>query len=216
MAVENGRWVQTRRDVKPGIVTSSLLRSSAHSSVAAVGEQRAWWMNRLYSAAVEVALTLAAIAMGRSVVGALVGMFGDGVAARGIIQSSVRVHLLVHSTVRPRYEIVHPNLPKVISHPALQSVMTEMREWDAKLGMMWARRVAAGSAGMPNVHVCIDVMRSPFGSRATIGLVIGVMLVAGANDVRKWLVAPESRIAQFSMVSMAKLMVQSRAAAARA
>ena len=152
-------------------------------------------MNRAYSAVVEVASTLAAIAMGRSVVGAVVGVAGGGVTVRGIIQSPVRVHLLAHSTVRPRYEIVHPILPKVISQPALQSVTTEMREWDAKLGMMWARRAAAGSAGISNVHVCVDVTRSPLGSRATMGLVVGVMLVAGAIDVRKWLVAPESRIA---------------------
>ena len=86
-------------------------------------------------------------------------------------------------------------MPKVISQPALHSVTTEMREWDAKLGMMWARRAAAGSAGISNVHVCVDVTRSPLGSRATMGLVVGVMLVAGSIDVRKWLVAPESRIA---------------------
>jgi len=56
-------------------------------------------MNRVYSTAVEVASTLAANAMGRSVVGALVGVVGGGVAVRGIIQSPVQVHLLVHSTV---------------------------------------------------------------------------------------------------------------------
>jgi hypothetical protein len=82
--------------------------------------------------------------------------------------------------------------------------------------MMWARRAAAGSAGMSNVHVCVDVTRSPLGSRATMGLVVGVMLVAGAIDVRKWLVAPELRIAQFLTASMSKSMVRSRAAAARA
>ena len=89
--------------MKPGIVASSLLRSSAHSRVAAVGEQRAWWMNCAYSPAVEVASTLAAIAMGRSMVGAVVGVAGGGVTVRGIIQSPVRVHLLAHSTVRPRF-----------------------------------------------------------------------------------------------------------------
>ena len=53
--------------------------------------------------------------------------------------------------------MVHPILVKAISQPALQSVTTEMREWDAKLGMMWVRRAAAGSAGMSNVHVCVEV-----------------------------------------------------------
>jgi len=86
-------------------------------------------------------------------------------------------------------------LPKVISQPALQSVTTEMREWDTKLGMMWARQAAAGSARISNVHVCVDVTRSPLGSWATMGLVVVVMLATGAIDVRKWLVAPELRIA---------------------
>jgi hypothetical protein len=69
---------------------------------------------------------------------------------------------------------------------------------------------------MSNVHVCVDVTRSPLGSRATMGLVVGVMLVAGAVNVRKWLVVPESRMAQFLRASTSKFMVRSRAAAARA
>ncbi len=105
---------------------------------------------------------------------------------------------------------------KAILQPALQSVTTEMREWDAELGMMWARQAAAGSAGMSNVHVCVEVARSPLGSRATMGLVVGVMLVVGVINVRKWLVAPESRMAQFLRASMSTFTLQSRAAAARA
>ncbi len=105
---------------------------------------------------------------------------------------------------------------KAISQPALQSVMTKMREWDTKLGMMWARQAAAGSAGMSNLHVCIDVTCSPLGSQATTGLVVGVMLVAGAANVRKWLVAPESRMAQSLRASTSNFTVRSRAAAARA
>ncbi len=69
---------------------------------------------------------------------------------------------------------------------------------------------------MSNVHMCVDVTPSPLGSRATMGLVVGVMLVAGAVDVRKWLVAPESRMAQFLRASTSNSMVRSRAAAARA
>ncbi len=69
---------------------------------------------------------------------------------------------------------------------------------------------------MSNVHVCVDVMRSPLGSRAMMGLVVGVMLVVGAVDVRKWLVVPESRIAQFLTASMSNWTVRSRAAAVRA
>ena len=69
---------------------------------------------------------------------------------------------------------------------------------------------------MFNVHVCVEVTRSPLGSRAMMGLVVGVMLVTGAIDVRKWLVAPESRMAQFLRASMSTFTVQSRAAAVRA
>ncbi len=69
---------------------------------------------------------------------------------------------------------------------------------------------------MSNVHVCVDVTCSPLGSRAMMGLVVEVMLVVGAIDVRKWLVAPESRMAQFLRASMSTFTVQSRAAAARA
>ena len=78
------------------------------------------------------------------------------------------------------------------------------------------RRAAAGSMEISNVHVCVDVTRSPLGSRAVMGLVVGVMLVAGAVDVRKWLVAPESRIAQSLTVLMSRWTVRSRAVAARA
>ena len=187
--------MQTRRDVKPGMVANFLLCSSARSNDVAGGEQRAWCTKRVYSAAVDVTSTLVAITTGRLSVGVLLGVVGGVVALRGIIQSPVRVHLLAHSTTQPRYDMVHPILVKAISQPVLQSVTTKMREWDAKLGMMWARRAAAGSAGMSNVHVCVDITRSPLGSRATMGLVVGVMLVAGAIGVRKWLVAPELRMA---------------------
>jgi hypothetical protein len=69
---------------------------------------------------------------------------------------------------------------------------------------------------MSNMHVCVDIMRSPLGSRATMGLVVRVMLVAGAVNMRKWLVVPESRMAQFLRASTSKFTVQCRAAAARA
>jgi hypothetical protein len=213
-----GAWEMgaDKANMKPGMVTNSLLCSSARSNDVAGGEQRAWCTKRAYSAAVDVASTLAAIATGRLSVGALVGVVGGVVAGRGIIQSPVWVHLLAHSTTRPRYDMVHPILVKAISQPALQSVTTEIREWDARLGMMWARRAAVGSMGMSNSHVWVDVTRAPLGSRATMGVLVGVMLVAGAVDVRKWLVAPESRMAQFLTAVMSRLTVRRRAAAARA
>ena len=42
---------------------------------------------------------------------------------------------------------------------------------------------------------------SPLGSCAMRGTVAGMLLVAGASVVRKWLVALKSRMAQFLMVS---------------
>ena len=73
VAVESERCVQTRHAEKPGIVASSLLCSSARSNVVEGGKQRAWWINHAYLAAVEVALTLVAMVMGRSLVSVMVG-----------------------------------------------------------------------------------------------------------------------------------------------
>ncbi len=57
---------------------------------------------------------------------------------------------------------------------------------------------------------------SPLGRRAMRGTVAGMMLVAGASVVRKWLVAPESRIAQFLMVAASVEIVLRRMVAASA
>jgi hypothetical protein len=50
------------------------------------------------------------------------------------------------------------------------------------------------------MHVWVDDTRSPLGRRAMSGTMAGRMLVTGAAVVRKWLVAPESRIAHSLMV----------------
>ena len=44
VAVEQGKWVQIKVGVRPGMVMSSVLRSSAWSSVAVGGEHKIWWM----------------------------------------------------------------------------------------------------------------------------------------------------------------------------
>jgi hypothetical protein len=72
---------------------------------------------------------------------------------------------------------------------------------NARPGMMWALLAAAGSSGRSRVQVCVDWTLSPFGRRATRGTVAAQIFVAGALVVRKWLVAPESRIAHCLMVS---------------
>ncbi len=137
-------------------------------------------------------------------------------ACSGIIHRPVRVHLFPHIIVRPRCVMVHPIFVKSTSHPALHSVTTLMRECDAKPGMMWARRAAAGRPGRSNIPVCVDRTCSPLGSRATIGFWVGWMLVTCAPVVRKLLVAPESKMAHLLMVSMSMLTVRRSLAAARA
>ena len=44
VAVEHGRWFLINVIVKPGMVASSSLRSSAQRSVDAGGEHMIWWM----------------------------------------------------------------------------------------------------------------------------------------------------------------------------
>jgi hypothetical protein len=44
VAVERGRWFLINVVVRPGMVASSLLRSSAQRSVDAGGEHMIWWM----------------------------------------------------------------------------------------------------------------------------------------------------------------------------
>ncbi len=64
------------------------------------------------------------------------------------------------------------------------------------------------------MQVCIDSTLTPFGRRATRGTLAAHMLVAGALVVRKWFVAPKSRIAHHLMVSALVEMVFRRTAAA--
>ena len=117
-------------------------------------------------------LALAAISVGGCTAGMSVGVV-VAIAASGINHSPVRVHLLAHRTMRPRCKMVHSVLMNALLQPALHSVTTKMREWDAKLGMMWAWQAAGGSAGMSNVHVCVDFTRSPLGRRAMMGVAVG-------------------------------------------
>ncbi len=105
---------------------------------------------------------------------------------------------------------------KVTVHPALHMVTTERREWDARPGMMWAALALTKSAGRSRVQVCVDCTLSPLGRRAMRGTVAGMMLVVGALVVRKWLVAPESRMAHCLMVAASVVIVLRRMEAARA
>ncbi len=105
---------------------------------------------------------------------------------------------------------------KVIVHPALHMVTTERREWDARPGMMWAALAPTGSAGRSRVQVCVDCTLLPLGRWAMRGTVAGMMMVADALAVRKWLVAPELRMAHCLMVAALVVIVLRRMEAARA
>ncbi len=169
-------------------------------------------MNLAYSLGDEVSRTCVIFAMCCAVggvVGFMIGGVGRCRSISGIIHSPVLVHLLPHSIVRPLYLIVHPILLNVTSQPALQRLTTEMRECDARLGSMWACRACSGRASMSNLHVCVVQMRSPFGSWARMGAFVGCLSVKGAVVVRKWLLAPESTIAQSHAVLSLSEMVLS-------
>jgi hypothetical protein len=91
VAVEGGRWCMIRWGVRPGIVMSLELCVRARRSVGLGGEHNAWWIKRPWSPAMEVAATLAAMAVwGTAVVSAVVsGILGT----RGIIHNPVQLHL---------------------------------------------------------------------------------------------------------------------------
>jgi hypothetical protein len=108
-----------------------------------------------------------------------------GVGQRGIIHNPVRVHLVPQIITLPRFMIVHPILVKTTLQPALHRVTTEIWEWEARLGMIWACCTEAGRAGMSRVHMCVECTRLPFGIRAMMGLLVGRMLITGAAGVRK-------------------------------
>jgi hypothetical protein len=82
--------------------------------------------------------------------------------------------------------------------------------------MMWVAWVHGGNKGILMVHVCVACTCLPLGRREMMGLVIGKMLVAGALVVRKWLVAPELRMACRLMVLALVMIVFNRTEAAKA
>ncbi len=132
----------------------------------------------------EVASTLAVITVGSGLAGLLLAVDG-GVGQRGIIHNPVRVHLLPQRMILPQYPIAKPILVKATLQPALHRVRAAMREWEARLEMMWACQAKASRARMSSMHMCMECMCLPFGSQAMIGLVVGRMLVIGAAVVRK-------------------------------
>jgi hypothetical protein len=105
---------------------------------------------------------------------------------------------------------------KVTVHPALHMVTMERRECDARPGMICAVWAPAGRFGRSRVHVWVECTLSPLGRRAMRGTAAERMLVAGTLVVRKWLVAPESRMAHCLMVAVLVVMVLSKVEATNA
>jgi hypothetical protein len=103
--------------------------------------------------------------------------------------------------------MVQPIFVKMTLHPTLHMVTTKKRECAARPGMIWAMRAQLGRDGRSSMHVWVDDTPLPLGRRATSGTTIGRMLVAGAAVIRKWLVAPELRIAHSLMVLASVLIV---------
>ena len=134
--------------------------------------------------------------------------------ASGSIQRPVRVHFRPQSITRPRYLTTQPILVNETSHPALHNFTTDNRECAASPGMTCAILALAGSAGIGSWHVCVDLILSPFGSCTDIGVIASMTSFAGAVAKRKWLVAPESKIAQSLISSSWKSIVSRRACAA--
>ena len=56
---------------------------------------------------------------------------------------------------------------------------------------------ALGICGMSKIHVCVDETRLPLGRRILRGLLDGSFVLYEAPDIKKWLDAPESKMAHF-------------------
>jgi hypothetical protein len=97
----------------------------------------------------------------------------------------MRVHLLAQRITLLQYVIVHPFLVNTTSQLVLHRVTMEMREWEARPGMIWVCCTEAGRAGILRVHVCVECTHLPLGNQAMMGLLVGHMLVMGAAVVRK-------------------------------
>ncbi len=98
----------------------------------------------------------------------------------------------------------------------LHIVRTENNECDVRPGIRWAAQAPAGRSGKSRVQVCVDCTLLPFGRRAIRGAAARTMFVANASVVKKWLVAPELRMAHCVMVAASTLIVLRRMEAARA
>ena len=114
-----------------------------------------------------------------------------------IINRPVLVQLLPLSIILPlcfNWQSIFLNVP---SHPALNSFTADIRECDSNPGMMRPSLALVWSCVRVSVYMCVEDTHATSGSSTVSGLLAGVILMIGAVVTRKWLVAPESSIAQY-------------------
>ena len=102
------------------------------------------------------------------------GSVGCVVGSIATIHRPVLVHLFPFMMICPWYLMVMPILVNVISHPALQSFTTEMREWDANPGTIYPVCALCGRLGMFRRHFWVDLTLFPSGSVTLICCLVAV------------------------------------------
>ena len=121
---------------------------------------------------------------------------------KGIIHKPVLLHFSPSRTILPLYVTMQFIFVKITVHPALHNFTTDIKACEFNPGTIWASLALSGSVGMSNSHISLVCICSPFGSVTLIGFVVGLRLIAGEFTIRKWLVAPESKMAHCSTLSL--------------
>ena len=102
-----------------------------------------------------------------------------------------------------------PYLPKITSHPALHNRTTDSRECLIP-GSTCAFLARAGRSGTSIRPSCVLLTFSPFATVTWMGFAVSFIAKIGASTCRKWLLAPESSIAQFLMFAKLVSIVDTR------
>ena len=139
---------------------------------------------------------------------------GELVGFSAIIQSLVRVHFFPVGIVFPLYLTLTSYLVNVISQPASHRVTTETSECAARPGMTYPCRALEGRSGIFRRHFSFDFTLLPSGKVTVIWSSVSPSFVASALVMRKLLVAPESSIAHWWILSFVSVMVSRSAFAA--
>ena len=91
-----------------------------------------------------------------------------------------------------------PYFSKTRLYPAVYGVTTDISEYDGIPGITLPVHAALGSSGRSCSRVCVEVSLEPSGIVMMIGFVASDIPIAYASVTRKWCLAPESNISQFS------------------